>query len=204
VIDSEAPMGMGATRVIERVAAAVGGLQEATIEFEATQDVPCGGVLWALPALLSNGLLHRTREYFQLPKGYYSVINIFLLLGMMALARIRSTEQLRYCSPGEWGKLLGLDRIPEVRTVRRKLKQICGGDIEQWSAELSRQWMEAHPEIAGILYVDGHVRVYHGEQTKLPKRYVARERLCLRGTTDYWVINKDSPFFSFLRRLIRD
>jgi hypothetical protein len=31
------------------------------------------------------------------------------------------------------------------------------------------------------------VRVYHGDQTKLPRRYVSRERLCLRGTTDYWV-----------------
>ena len=37
------------------------------------------------------------------------------------------------------------------------------------------------------LYVDGHVRLYHGSQTALPKRYVSRQRLCLRGTTDYWV-----------------
>ena len=47
-----------------------------------------------------------------------------------------------------------------------------------------------------MLYVDGHVRVYHGEQTQLPRRYVARERLCLRGTTDYWVNDRvGQPFF---------
>ncbi len=34
---------------------------------------------------------------------------------------------------------------------------------------------------------DGHVRLYHGQQTELPRRYVARQKLCLRGTTDYWV-----------------
>ena len=43
----------------------------------------------------------------------------------MALARIRSMEQLRYQAPGEWGKLLGLDRIPEVRTLRAKLELLC-------------------------------------------------------------------------------
>jgi hypothetical protein len=48
----------------------------------------------------------------------------------------------------------------------------------------------------GALYVDGHVRVYHGEQTLLPRRYVSRERLCLRGTTDYWVNDAiGRPFF---------
>ena len=36
-------------------------------------------------------------------------------------------------------------------------------------------------------YIDGHVRVYHGELTKLPRHYVPRERLYLRATVDYWV-----------------
>jgi hypothetical protein len=40
------------------------------------------------------------------------------------------------------------------------------------------------------------VRVYHGSLTDLPRRYVARERLCLRGTTDYWINGLDgAPFF---------
>ena len=46
------------------------------------------------------------------------------------------------------------------------------------------------------LYVDGHVRVYHGHQTPLPRHYVARQKLCLRATTDYWVNALDGqPFF---------
>jgi hypothetical protein len=56
--------------------------------------------------------------------------------------------------------------------------------------------MEADPDAAGTLYVDGHVRVYHGKQTKLPRRYVSRQRLCLRGTTDYWINDAiGRPFF---------
>jgi prepilin-type processing-associated H-X9-DG protein len=52
------------------------------------------------------------------------------------------------------------------------------------------------PESAGVLYVDGHVRVYHGHKTKLPRHYVARQRLCLRATVDYWVNAMDGkPFY---------
>jgi hypothetical protein len=50
---------------------------------------------------------------------------MFLLWALMALARIPSVEQLRYEAAGEWGNLLGLDRIPEVRTLREKLKLLC-------------------------------------------------------------------------------
>jgi len=60
----------------------------------------------------------------------------------MALARIRSLEQLRYQAPGEWGKLLGLDRIPEVRTLRAKLKLMCQdlGQAMRWNAQLAKEF----------------------------------------------------------------
>ena len=108
--------------MVERVAAAMGELSEAPTHFIPSLDVPNGGLLWSLPALLANGLLGRTKEFFSLPKGFYSLIHIFLLLAFMALGRIKSVEQLRFNSPGELGNLLGLDRIPEVRTLREKIK----------------------------------------------------------------------------------
>ena len=190
-------MGMGCVRVEERVLAAFGGLVQAPTRFEAGRDVSCGGVLWALPGLLANGLLHRQEECFALPKGFYGVVHVLLLMGFLALARVKSLERLRFEAPGEWGHLLGLDRIPEVHTLRAKLGEMARGpQVESWSASLSQQWMEQAPELAGRLYVDGHVRVYHGHQTPMPKRYVAREKLCLRGTTDYWINDREGrPFF---------
>lgn len=188
---------MGCTRVVERVCAATGHLQKAPTRFETSLDVCNGGVLWAVPALAANGLLKHTEALFSLPPGYYSVIHIFLLLAYMALCRIKTCEQLRYYPAGEGGKLLGLDRIPEVRTLREKIKHLAEPEtVNQWSRTLSQEWMEANPERAGTLYVDGHVRVYHGSQTALPRRYVARDRLCMRGTTDYWVNDQQGdPFF---------
>jgi len=190
-------MGMGCTRVVERVCAAVGLLQEAPSRFERAESVAQGGVLWALPALLANGLLRRARECFRLPPGFYSLTQILVLLATLALARVKTLEQLRYQPAGEWGKLLGLDRIPEVRTLREKVKELAQPEaVSEWGQRLAQEWMAEEPEAAGFLYVDGHVRVYHGAQTKLPRRYVARQRLCLRGMTDYWVNDQQGrPFF---------
>ncbi len=102
----------------------------------------------------------------------------------MALARIRPVEQLRYQAPDEWGKLLGLDRVPEVRTLRAKLKFLCKdlGKAIRWNAELATQWVARQNATELYFYCDGPVRVYHGDQTALPRHYVARERLCLRAT----------------------
>lgn len=190
-------MGRGACAVEARVAASLGALTAVAPDFQTALDVPNGGVLCALPALLAVGLLASADVFFTLPRGYYGLDSLFLLLAFMALARLKTIESLRYCAPGEWGKLLGLDRIPEVRTLRHKLHWLAEhGQPEPWSAELCRHWMAAAPEQAGVLYIDGHVRVYHGQQALLPRHYVARQKLCLRASTDYWVNAMDGqPFF---------
>lgn len=190
-------MGRGATNTLDRVAASLGLKGTVGIVFEACQDVPNGGVLLALPALLANGLLDHTDDHFTLPEGYYGLESLFLLLGFMALARLKYIEDLRYCAPGEWGKLLGLDRVPEVKTLRHKIQLLSEkGKPENWSAQLCEQWMQANPEQAAVLCVDGHVRVYNGHLTKLPRHYVSRQKLCLRATVDYWVNALDGqPFF---------
>ncbi len=115
----------------------------------------------------------------------------------MALGRLRRPEALRHVPPGEIGKLVGLDRPPEVRTLREKIAIMSStGTPQAWMKELSRTWMADDPQEAGYLYVDGHVRVYHGRNAVLPRRYVSRERLYLRGTTDYWVNDAlGRPFF---------
>jgi hypothetical protein len=190
-------MGVGAADVQGRLAASVGELDAVVPDFTPALDVPNGGLLCAVPALLAVGLLDGMERYLQLPKGYYGLDSLLLLLAFMALARLESIESLRYSAPGEWGKLLGLDRVPEVRTLRAKIRLLAQEDAPaQWSAALCERWMAAAPEQAGVLYIDGHVRVYNGSQTQLPRHYVARQRLCLRATTDYWVNAMDGqPFF---------
>jgi hypothetical protein len=197
--DARAAEGMGTacTRADERMMAALGLVSSALTRFERCQDVDLGGLLAGLPALCGNGLLSGLDRHLRLPKGFYSALHILTLLGFMALARIRRPEGLRHVPPGELGKVVGLDRVPEVRTLREKIAVMADhGTPEKWMRELSRTWMEADPQEAGYLYVDGHVRVYHGSGTLLPRRYVSRQRLCLRGTTDYWINDAlGRPFF---------
>lgn len=201
--DSQTPLGYATTRVLDRMLASCGVLSGASLEFAAADDVPQAGVLCALPALLTEGLLRHTRTFYALAPGFYPLEAIFLYLALLALVRCRSLEQTRYQAPGEWGRMLGLDRLPEVKTLRAKIAALCAseGRATQWQSCLAKEWIEAAADPAdaasvGLFYVDGHVRVYHGSLTPLPRRYVSRERLCLRGTTDYWVNGLDgAPFF---------
>lgn len=195
--DASAAMGTACTRPEERIMAAFGMINGAPTRFEPCRDVSFGGVLCALPALIANGLFQHVDDCFKPLNGYYTTLQVLILLAYMALCRIKTAEQLQYRSPGELGKLLGLDRIPEVRCLRKKLTQLSKEEApEKWAALLSRDWMDQSPELAGNLYVDGHVRVYHGAGTKLPRRFVSRQRLCLRGITDYWVNDAlGQPYF---------
>ncbi len=195
--DNKAGMGIACTRETDRYLASIGKLGEAAPSFETAIDVQSAGVLFCLPALLMNGLLAKSDDCFSLPSGYYGLETIIMILAFAALLRIQSIEQIRYWDTGEMGKLVGLDRIPEVKTFREKIRIISDkGDPAKWSRELAIMWMEQHPDLKGTLYVDGHVRPYYGNQTKLPRRYVSRQRLCLRGVTDYWINDAlGQPFF---------
>lgn len=196
-------MGVGATNVEARVAASLGQLVRVAPEFQAAADVPFGGVLWALPAVLALGLIDTSAAFLRLPAGYYGLDSVLLLLVFMALARLSSIESLRFYAPGEWGKLLGLDRAPEVRTLREKVRLLADeGKPEPWGGALCERWMQSAPDEASLLYIDGHVRIYHGAQTQLPRHYVARQRLCLRATTDYWVNAMDGQPFLVVNQAI--
>ena len=99
------------------------------------------------------------------------------------MLRISNPEQLKRHAPGELGLLLGLDRAPEMKTLRRKLKEISERGLAGRLAD-RRRWTEADPDGMGYLYIDGHVRPYHGRKHQLSKNFVPRRRLCMPATTD--------------------
>jgi prepilin-type processing-associated H-X9-DG protein len=165
--------------------------------FAPATAVPNAGVLVAIPALVECGLFHELGAHLHAPRGYYGLPQLVLLLAMLTLTRVLSLERLREEPCGEWGRLLGLDRIPEVRTLRTKIGvMVTAAGVAAWAEALSRHWMRSDPDLAGVLYVDGHVRAYHGDQTRLPERFSSRDRLCVRSLMDYWICDRDGkPFF---------
>ena len=196
--DATSPGGVAVHREVERALAATGGLPEAPPRFAAAEAVRGAGVLCALPALLALGLLTvGERVYGSLRNGFYGLRSILLTGALLALLRVRTPEQLQGQAPGELGRVLGLDRVPEVKTLRRKLGELAERrQAHVFHRGLADHWLQQDPDVVGSLYIDGHVRPYHGHAHRLPEAHVARRRLCLPATTDFYVNAQDAaPLF---------
>ena len=196
--DAGAAGGVAVQRHTERALARMGQLVEAAPQFVAAEAVRYGGALLALPALLTLGLVDAGEQaYGALKKGFYGLRATLLVLAFMALLRIRTPEQLQGHPPGELGVLLGLDRAPEVKTLRRKLWELAAQKrATTFSRQLAERWVRESADAVGVLYIDGHVRPYNGTAHTLPKGYVTRRRLCMPATTDVWVNQQDAqPLF---------
>jgi len=188
-------LGMAATRVEERVSCAFGLRPTMEPFFESGSSIPMGGVLLLLPFLIECGLLSYQHHYDQ-RKGYYNFDSLLLTLSFLSLCRIRSLEQSKLYSPGEFGMLIGYDRIPEVKKLRSMTHELTQQQqSENWAKALSRQWIEE--EEPQLYYIDGHVQVYHGYLAELGKKHVSRQRLCLPGMMEFWVNSPEGlPFFA--------
>jgi hypothetical protein len=188
-------MGMATTRIEERVGHAPGlSTTPSSPQFEHGLSIPNGGVMLLLPFLLSCGLLSY-REHYKQREGYYGLSNLLITLAFIVLLRIKSIEQVKTYNPGEMGKLIGYDRIPEVKTIRGMIRELTSRKkCSDWGKDLSVHRMES--ETPELYYVDGHVRVYHGYLAELEKKHVSRQRLCLPGMMEFWVNGKEGmPFF---------
>ncbi|MBI3843824.1 MAG: hypothetical protein HY292_04205 [Planctomycetes bacterium] len=165
--------------------------------FVAAPAVPRAGVLLAIPALVGSGVLSVAREvYGNLGPAFYGLRTTIVAFILLALLRIKRPEALKEYAPSDLGHIVGLDRAPEVKTLRRKLTRLAARHrAERFGRELARRRVAERGRALGFLYIDGHVRVYHGKH-RIPKAHVAQHRLSLPATTDYWVNDqKGDPLF---------
>ena len=175
-------------RRADRLLARLGLLEDAPPLFGSATAIPRAGVLLALPVLVASGVFDCAQKiYGNLGPAFYGLRTSLLTLLLMALWRIKRPEGLKEYSPQDLGRVLGLDRAPEVKTLRRKLARLAAaGRAAQFGQALAQQRVALRGAALGFLYTDGHVRVYHGQHV-LPKTHVARMRLSLPATSDYWV-----------------
>lgn len=178
-------------RLIDRLLARLGKLQDAEPIFASGRCIPRAGVLLAVAPLVQSGIFSVAEEvYDHIGPAFYGLRTTMMSLSLMALLRIKRPEGLKEHMPTDLGRALGLDRAPEVKTLRRKLKRLASfGKAEMFGRKLAQKRVASHGAMMGFLYIDGQVRVYHGRR-KLPKTYSTRMRLALPATTDYWVNDK--------------
>jgi transposase-like protein len=179
-------------RTADRVAARFGDMVEAPVVITEGAQLPLAGLLLALPALEMTGLLPVAAEVFPpMRKGFYG-LRVTLLMGVfLALLREPRAEAATRIRPADLGRVLGLDRAPEVKTLRRKLSELSGhGKGAALQAALGAHHASARPDAVGFLYLDGHVRVYTGTR-ELPKTHIARMRIAGPATEETWVGDAD-------------
>jgi len=182
----------------ERVLARWGLLGEgAEPVFAPGARYPLAGLLLALPALEATGLLEGARQvYGRLRDGYYGLAATLLTLVFLALAGEPRAEGATRVPPAALGRVLGLDRAPEVKTIRRKLGELAAaGKAADLIMALARRHAAARPQALGFLYVDGHARAYYGTRD-VQKTHIARLKFPAPATGETWVTDQDGePVF---------
>jgi hypothetical protein len=158
---------------------------------------PLAGLLLALPALEGTGLLQCARQvYGRLKDGYYGLAATLLTLVFLALAGEPRAEGATRVPPGALGRVLGLDRAPEVKTIRRKLGELAAaGQAGGLIMALARHHAQARPGALGFLFIDGHARAYYGTRN-VQKTHVARLKFPAPATMETWVTDsRGDPVF---------
>ena len=184
-------------RSFDRAMASIGQLDDALPIFANADGLPRVGVFLAVPIFARSGVLEVfERVYRTIGPAFYGLRTTVVCLFFLALLRIKRAEHLKEYHPQDLGRLLGLDRAPEVKTIRRKLDRLAArGRGMDLMHELASARLEKEPDLIGVLYLDGHVKEYHGK-FEIPKTHITQRGLCAPAATDTWVndVNGDPLF----------
>jgi len=213
-----------ADRSMDRLLARLGLLDDAVPLFASGTCVPQAGVLLAIPLLVGHGLIEAFEKVYEsLRPSFYGLRTIVVTLFVASLLRIRRPEQVKEQSPADLGRILGLDRAPEVKTVRRKLSHLAAmGRGKSLMEAMARRRIAEDADRVAFLYVDGHVREYHGK-FRLFGAKKSQRQVASAAATDTWVHTADGepllvvtsevnakltqvlePILSDVRRLVGD
>jgi hypothetical protein len=157
-----------ADRAAQRAAARWGKLSHAEPVFAPAARVPLAGLLLAIPALEATGLLSCAPTVFgSLPNGFYGLDTMLVEGVLRALAGEPRAEGSTRIDPAALGRVLGLDRGPEVKTIRRKITTLAAtGRADELLAAMAAQHVSrleaTNADLLAVFYVDGHVRAYQG------------------------------------------
>jgi hypothetical protein len=181
-----------ADRDAERAAARWGKLPHAEPVFAPAARVPLAGLLLAIPALQTTGLLSCAATVFgSLRNGFYGLDTMLVEGVLRALAGEPRAEGSTRIDPAALGRVLGLDRGPEVKTIRRNITALAAtGRAEELLAAMAAAHVtrleETNPDLLAVFYVDGHVRAYQGAR-KVAKTHLSRLKFPAPATVETWI-----------------
>ena len=140
------------------------------------------------PAVQALALVEAARRCFQLPNSdLFGVRAVTLTLFFLALFSKTTVEAVKYLRRWEFGVLIGAERAPVVKTLRRKLAElVTQTQAVEFGRLLARHWVEQALIATAYLYLDGHMKLYSGKR-KLRKVWNSQRRMPLPGFSTYFV-----------------
>ena len=112
----------------DRGMAAIGKLNDATPFFR--ENIQCWGVgvLLTIPLILDNKILESFQKVYGRIPGFFGLRNSVMSLLFMTFLRVKRLEQLKEKNPSTLGALIGLDRLPETKTLRENKDDGIGSE----------------------------------------------------------------------------
>ena len=175
-------------RNADRMFAALGLQEDAEPVFANIHRTEFTGVFLAI-ALLSKDIFFTQMKHVYKTMGgsFYGLRNTFMMLFIMAFLRIKNPEKSDQFNKIVLGRILGLDRAPSVKTIRRKIKYLTHRNKGSVFMDiLAKERLDNTCEADAVLYVDGHVISYYGNR-KLGKTFSTSKNKVTSASTEYWV-----------------
>jgi hypothetical protein len=175
-------------RSIDRELAVAGLLDDAAPLFGDAEGIRDVGALLAIPVLTQQGVFYEALQVFDgIGPAFYGLRTTIMCLCLLMVLNLSRLQDIMQREPRSLGKLIGLDRSPEVKTLRRKLRDLAKqGKSLLWMDGLARRQLHEPTSDTIWLYLDGHVSVYSGKHS-LREHHVARLRAARPSVMDYWV-----------------
>ncbi|MFA7175577.1 MAG: helix-turn-helix domain-containing protein [Kiritimatiellia bacterium] len=187
-LSDEAEALMANDRWLDRFMARMGKLDDASALFSPGENVPWAGVMMAAVILSHSPFLGLAQKvYGGIGPAFYGLRTVMMTYVTMALLRICRIEDVRRDEPQKLGRVLGLDRVAEVRTLRRKWHKLCrAGKALELMEAVGRSRVEQLDQPPDVIMVDGHLGIYTGKR-KIGQVFSTRENQVVKGYTDNWI-----------------
>lgn len=213
VLDDEFEALIAADRSEDRLLAALGKLSDARPLFAPTEHLNFAGVFIAFVIASTDPFMKAGMDILpRFKAAFYGTRTSLVFLLTMALLRIKRPENIKEYNAENLGRLIGLDRMPEIKTIRRKIKAL---GKPEWTAEFmretARQRSREYEGSAETVMVDGHVTAYSGKR-KVGSTWSPRDNRVTKGQTENWVnlpgkcplLTFETPFNDGLSKSLED
>ncbi len=152
------------------------------------EKIEFAGAFLAIALLAKDPYLKVAKTvYKSFGPAFYGIRSMFMTWLLMALLRIKNNEEIRDYNVHKVGRLLGLDRAPEVKTLRRKLHELSlRKEAVTLMEQLADERISQLEQPVASLYVDGHVKSYYGKFS-VGKTWSSSLNKVVNASTEYWI-----------------